>query len=243
MNDARKFFTQYHKAYADSPGHAHGQDLTQMMQLMAIRPGLQALDVATGTGHTAVAMARAGARVVGLDLTPAMLDDARVLAQNSGVTVEWMLGTAEALPFLDESFDLITCRRAAHHFENVPRFLSEARRVLMRSGLLGISDMTAPNPAIESLNLLERLRDPSHREAWTVDSWESALDQAGFSIRSLDQTIEPMTWSEWLRPVSPDSPAGQNAFALLKSSEVPHDLKRIPDQFYKHRVIIVAEKR
>ena len=76
-------------------------------QTAAIEPGMAVLDVATGSGNVAIPAARAGGDVVGLDLTPALLDLARERAAAAGVTVEWVEGDAEALPYEDERFDRV----------------------------------------------------------------------------------------------------------------------------------------
>ena len=73
----------------------------------AIEPGMKVLDVAAGSGNVAIPAAQAGADVTGLDLTPALLEIASERAQAAGVTVEWVEGDAEALPFEDESFDRV----------------------------------------------------------------------------------------------------------------------------------------
>ncbi len=73
----------------------------------AIEPGMQVLDVATGTGNAAIRAAEAGADVVGLDLTPELFADARRHEVLAGVRVEWREGDAEALPFEDERFDRV----------------------------------------------------------------------------------------------------------------------------------------
>ncbi len=70
--------------------------------------GLSLLDVATGSGNVALAAARAGAAVTGLDLTPKLLEAARGRALEAGLEVELIEGDAEALPFADGSFDLVT---------------------------------------------------------------------------------------------------------------------------------------
>ncbi|HWC26646.1 MAG TPA: methyltransferase domain-containing protein [Solirubrobacteraceae bacterium] len=73
----------------------------------AIEPGMRVLDVATGTGNAAIRAAEAGAQVVGLDLVPELFADARRREALAGVSVEWIEGDAEALPFADESFDRV----------------------------------------------------------------------------------------------------------------------------------------
>ncbi|MGH2935283.1 MAG: class I SAM-dependent methyltransferase [Gaiellaceae bacterium] len=69
--------------------------------------GEDVLDVACGTGNAALRAAEAGARVVALDLTPELLETGRALAAEAGLTIAWIEGDAEALPFDDESFDVV----------------------------------------------------------------------------------------------------------------------------------------
>ena len=73
----------------------------------AMGPDMKVLDVATGTGNAAIRAAAAGADVVGLDLTPELFASARRREALAGVSVEWVEGDAEALPFEDASFDRV----------------------------------------------------------------------------------------------------------------------------------------
>jgi SAM-dependent methyltransferase len=73
----------------------------------AIEPGMTVLDVATGTGNAAIPAAKAGGQVTGLDLTPELFEAARGHAEEAGVTIDWVEGDAEALPFEDASFDRV----------------------------------------------------------------------------------------------------------------------------------------
>src|ERR1700704_1287844 len=68
-------------------------------------PGIELLDVATGTGNVSIPAARAGAKVTGLDLTPKLLEEQRARAAAAGLEVELVEGDAEDLPFADDSFD------------------------------------------------------------------------------------------------------------------------------------------
>ena len=72
-----------------------------------ITPGIEVLDVATGTGNAAIPAALAGARVTGLDLVPGLLDTGAERAAKAGVSIDWVEGDAEALPFPDERFDTV----------------------------------------------------------------------------------------------------------------------------------------
>src|SRR6476619_3172192 len=69
-----------------------------------ITPDIPVLDVATGTGNTAIVAARHGGRVTGLDITPELFETARRRAGEWGVEIDWVTGDAEDLPFEDDSF-------------------------------------------------------------------------------------------------------------------------------------------
>jgi len=78
-----------------------------IVERVGVGAGERVLDVACGTGNAAIRAAQAGGRVVGLDLTPELFDAGRALAADAGVEVEWIEGDAEALPFEDQSFDVV----------------------------------------------------------------------------------------------------------------------------------------
>ena len=81
------------------------------------------MDVATGTGFTAFALAPKVAYVVATDLTPEMVAKAAELAEEQAIdNITFSVAAAEFLPFATASLDLVTCRLAPHHFQDVPKF-------------------------------------------------------------------------------------------------------------------------
>jgi SAM-dependent methyltransferase len=77
------------------------------VELSGVEPGMEVLDVACGTGNAAIPAARAGARVTGLDFSPALLAIARERAADAPVEVDWVEGDAQDMPFEDASFDRV----------------------------------------------------------------------------------------------------------------------------------------
>jgi SAM-dependent methyltransferase len=119
----------------------------RLTEAVGIAPDERVLDVACGTGNAAIPAAQAGGKVVGLDLTPELLDVAQKRADEAGVEVDFQVGDAEALPFEDASFDVVLstfgCMFAPRH-EIVA---GELARVLRPGGRLGIVSWT-PDGAI-----------------------------------------------------------------------------------------------
>src|ERR1044071_1309021 len=126
------------------------------------------LDVACGGGIVVCAFAPVVRHATGIDLTPAMLERARGLQQERGLSnVTWRLGDVLPLPFPDGAFSIVTSRFAFHHFENPGAVLAEMRRVCAPGGRVMVVDTEAsPDPAkAAEFNRMEILRDPSHVRA------------------------------------------------------------------------------
>lgn len=182
MTSSREQFGAHADKYAASAVHRAGPSLGVLLEYAAPAGGDLALDVATGTGNTALALAPHVSRVVGVDLTPAMLAHARGRAVAEGVpNAEFVEGDAEALPFADGTFSLVTSRHAPHHFRHLGRFLAEARRVLRPGGRLVIADQISPSAELQPwTDAYQRLRDPSHHAQRTVAAWQALARGAGF---------------------------------------------------------------
>jgi ubiquinone/menaquinone biosynthesis C-methylase UbiE len=192
-------YTQYAQGYVTSQAHAKGAELARLVEIARPQPGWVVLDVATGGGHTALAFAPHVMRAVATDLTPRMLEKAEAHITSQGVTnVEFRTADAEDLPFDDETFDLVTCRIAPHHFDSIPDFLAEVHRVLKPGGLFAVVDNVVPEGSVgDYVNAFERFRDPSHLRAWTMEEWRAALTKAGFTVGHEEQLYKQMEFKSW----------------------------------------------
>lgn len=234
--------------YAASAVHARGASLARLVELVDPKPSWRVLDVATGAGHTAPAFAPRVARVTASDVTDAMLVEAKKLAKARGlVNFRTARARAEDLPFPDMSFDLVTCRLAAHHFENTGAFAEEAFRVLMPNGVFALVDNVSPNsrdwPAV--YNDFEKLRDPSHGRCLALSEWAALLEDAGFAVEHsehMDQDIEFDPWVQRMRCAGSTiarlkallrwqaclSPARHSRFRRRSSSPASPPSRRLP---------------
>jgi ubiquinone/menaquinone biosynthesis C-methylase UbiE len=100
--------------------------------------GLDVLDVGCGQGMDVCEFALAGARAVGIDLTPRHVELARQHAEEAGIKARIVCGDAEALPFDDESFDRVTSNGVLHHTPDIEAALREIKRVLRPGGTMTV---------------------------------------------------------------------------------------------------------
>jgi len=186
-------------SYLTSTPHALGKSLERLVTLTSPQKSWHALDVATGGGHVAYTFAPHVARVWATDITQEMLDLVKTEAQKRGLkNVRTAYAKAEALPFDDESFDLVTCRIAPHHFDSIPEFLVEVHRVLKPNTIFAVVDNTVPEGSVgDYVNAFERFRDPSHLRAWTMEEWRVALKNHGFAITHEEQLYKKMEFKSW----------------------------------------------
>lgn len=185
--------------YVTHETHAKGASLVRLVEILPLRPEWEALDVATGAGHTAFALAPHVRRVLATDLTPEMLAEARQLGAERSITnVDFELARAEELPFDDSRFDLVTCRIAPHHFDSIPAFLARSRAVLKPGGSLAVIDNLVPDGSGgDYVNAFEKLRDPSHAACLSDRQWREALDAAGFELRHREVLSKRMKFGAW----------------------------------------------
>ena len=250
QHSVKRFFSEHAQDYSKSQSHAQGADLDALIRALKPKKSEVALDVATGTGFTAVALAGLVGHVTGIDVTDEMLAQAGRLARERGCTnIRFELGDALKIGYPNSSFDLVTTRRATHHFEDVPRFFREARRVLRPGGRLGIVDMSPPEGAEAFSNRIERLRDRSHVKAFTQTVWKSMVSKAGLRLQSSEILGESVTFERWLYPVEA---GGREEEAIRRAwSSVPANVKRLLAARFekgvvmgwtKSRIILVAAK-
>lgn len=186
-------------AYVVSAGHAGGDDLARLVELAAPRSSDRTLDVATGGGHVARALAPLVAHVVASDLTPEMLGAAERFLAGEGITnISYQQADAEALPFPDVSFDLVTCRIAPHHFPDPARFVREVARVLRPGGRFALLDSTVPVGDVGDLyNRFEQMRDPSHVRSLPVAEWLALLAAAGLNVAAVESFAKRHDFAGW----------------------------------------------
>jgi ubiquinone/menaquinone biosynthesis C-methylase UbiE len=181
--DSEAQFNSLASNYASSRVHRAGLSLPVMLEFAAPQASDVMLDVATGTGNTALTFAPFVESVTGVDLAVKMLEAARARALEEGVNnARFLEGSAESLPFADASFDLVTSRHAPHHFRDVPKFLLEVARVLKPGGRFVMADQVTLEGENQAwVDEFQRTRDPSHFTQRTVEAWQELTRAAGLT--------------------------------------------------------------
>jgi len=178
-------FERQSDRYGKSHILADTQDVARALHGLRVPNGGTALDVATGGGHTALFLARRGWKVTAGDISKRMLENARKLCAEAGFQIETQLFPAEAFPFPDRTFDLVTVRVAPHHFSSAEKFVGETARVLKSNGHFMIIDGSVPDDDPETeewLHHVEKWRDPSHGRFLSRNAWEQLVRAAGLRI-------------------------------------------------------------
>lgn len=239
--------------YVISKVHASGMWLDDFVALADTQPDWRALDVATGGGHTALAFAKQVKHVIATDLTPRMLDVAsqfiRAQAQDN---VLFCGSDGEVLPFADASFDLVTCRVAAHHFPSIFDFMREASRVLRPNGVLMLHDhvVSSDDRVAEYVNAYEKLRDPAHARALNEYEWRGLFLDTGFKMTFVEERTtqhEVIPWAK--RQNCSDETIERLQIMLLRAPQAvkawmqPHRAGTELATYTDHHIIIRGVKR
>jgi SAM-dependent methyltransferase len=164
------------ESYRSSEAHRQGRDLELFAEWAA---GKTVLDVATGGGHVAQRLRKAGCNVVTCDSSPGMQPD--------------VICRAEDLPFADSSFEVVACRVAAHHFEDPAAAVRELARV--SSQLVLVADNLFLGETGEEA---DRLRDPTHVRNYSEDEWRAFFREVGLEVEVFEREEKRLELEPWL---------------------------------------------
>jgi ubiquinone/menaquinone biosynthesis C-methylase UbiE len=237
--------------YARSALFARGESLSEMIRVAQPQPAWDVLDVATGGGHCAFTLAPLVRHVTATDITTPMLKAAERVARErwlSNITFE--PADAEQLPYPADHFDLVTCRIAAHHFNDPGQAVREMARVCKPGGLVAVIDGIAPSEraAADEINTWEIARDPSHVALLTVNGWSSLFCAAGLDAVHLNTSLMELDFDEHMRRAGVDAPtAARVRHDLLNGSPQMRDwlMPRVEGDkitFYWRLLLIVGRK-
>jgi SAM-dependent methyltransferase len=209
-------WSQRADAFRESPTHREGPDLDLLVEWCEPGHDVKVLDVATGGGHVARRLREEGCTVITVDPAPGMNPD--------------VVASAEELPFADGSFDVVTCRIAAHHFRDIRAAVAEMARIAQR--LVVIEDNVFIDDAVEEA---ERLRDPTHVRCYSEDEWKELLTGAGLEVEQVERFERHPVLDDWLARVETPPADGARVRELLGD--------RIQDGVLKLQSIVVKARK
>jgi len=176
-------FTRQAEPFALAPSHSTEESLRVLLDALAVTAADDALDVACGPGIVACALAERAQHVTGMDLVPAMLDQARKLqAEKTLQNVTWEKGDATRLPFADETFSLVVTRYSFHHLIRPANALREMARVCRPGGRIAVADVTPESSKRDAFDAMDKLRDPSHTQTLTLEELKALGEEQGLRL-------------------------------------------------------------
>ena len=176
-------FSQQAVPFAEMPIHSNEDADRLVLETVGIGLEDTVLDIACGPGLISCVMAQVARQVTGIDITPAMIEQAKARQQSRGLTnVTWQVGDVLPLPFAAASFSVVFTRYSFHHFLDPKAVLAEMVRVCKPGGKVAVVDVftTTPEQAA-AYDQVEKLRDPSHTRALLLDELTGLFRDAGLS--------------------------------------------------------------
>lgn len=182
--------------------YADGEGLAWMLQDLPVFKDAAVLDIATGTGEFARALAPHVATVIGLDATDAMLARGRKFIARAGITnVTFREGVVQDLPFEDDRFDIVSSRYAFHHFADPKPVISEMARVCKPGGHVIVVDIIVPDEQTAAeYNYYEWLCDRSHTRCLGFREFQSyfrLFEADVISARTRDRHEDTTEWMDF----------------------------------------------
>ena len=219
VSDVAASWSKLGQNYAESASHKHGISLPKLVALARPQKTDRCLDVGTGTGHTAAALAKYAGHVYGLDPSEGMRQAAQDM-YGYLENISWVDGTSEATGFNDESFDIVAARHTLHHHPNIKKTLLELSRLLKANGRLVIVDEITPNEAVNDwYHQLEVTRDPTHLRAYYMSEWQGFIKEAGLSwVLGDAETHYPSDVESWILRQNPSDEQAENVRELFRNA-------------------------
>lgn len=173
-------FSKQSVPFTTVPGHL--DSINTLISMSGVKSTDAVLDVACGPGLVTCEFAKAAEKVVGMDMTPAMIETARKRQVELGLNnLDWKVGDALHLPFPDQAFDVVITRYSFHHLLSPELALAEMIRVCKQGGWVLVADVAIPEKNAAHYDHLELLRDPSHTHALTEIEFDCLYQESGLS--------------------------------------------------------------
>ena len=248
----RRVFTEKADSYAANKPAMDRVSYEWMLKLSRVQPADRVLDIATGPGFIALLFAEHARHVAGIDLTRALLEKAKKFMRERNLNnVNFIEGDVEFLPFAEGAFDLVTCHKAFHHFPRPGQVLAEIHRTLRKGGRLTLGDtISSEDPAKNEFhNRLERLRDPSHVQMYSVSQLRQFIERAGFFAKDISQFNDERDFETWMKTITPPGDVIEKIRGMMIEG-IPDDrtgqnVRLVDGKLYymRHSLVLTAVKK
>jgi ubiquinone/menaquinone biosynthesis C-methylase UbiE len=185
-------FTKQAIPFTQLSQHSNQYGLDLIIKLSHPQNTDTVLDVACGNGIVSCEFAKKVFHVTGIDLTLAMIEQAKLLQKEKQLdNMTWKIGDVSNLPFYDNSFSIVVTRYSFHHLIDPQKALEEMKRVCMPNGKVVVIDATPDKDKVDLFDEVERLRDSSHVRALTFSELKSMMQKVGLvNLRSEPHDFE-----------------------------------------------------
>jgi ubiquinone/menaquinone biosynthesis C-methylase UbiE len=185
--------------------------LEAILTAVPVQSGQRVLDVACGAGFLLEAYQEVGAEVAGVDVSAAMLREARQTLGPKATPGCLVLADAARLPLASAVFDVVTCKLAFHYFPDPRQVMAEMLRVCRPPGLVAVIDRVAcDDPVLAAAhNRLEKVRTPNKVRVYTGSELEGLVQSNGLTLVRRELLIQPMDFDTWLAAAGAEERAGQ----------------------------------
>lgn len=227
--------------------------LEKIISQIRFGPGDSIIDIGIGTANASLPFLKAGGRVVGIELTPAMARQGKASLEEKGLgeRVVFAIAQAEHSPLANDMADAAICRNVFHHLQAPAIILEEMARAVRPGGHVIIDDFYEPDSDDERamLHEIECLRVPSHVRTLSVSEFRALFEKAGLPIMHLSATFKRRTLSSWLDLTRASS---ENIMRIRLRFEQMHAAgggwweveKQDDDYLFSHkRMVIIGKKK
>jgi len=252
LDRVRDRFTRTAQQFAKFALAKRGEEADRLVRLAAPRGDELALDLACGPGTFLRAFAPRVRFIMGVDLTAAMLAEAKHAVMRAALgNAAFACANGYALPFADASLGLCACGYSLHHMLEPARAVAELSRILQPGGRVAIVDMVVPERADAAFtNRIERTRDTSHASTLRLAELHHLLEAAGLRLVASEIGERVRDFDEWLETIgAPRGTAVYEQTRRLMEESIPGDAagfrpRAVPPklEFVQTSAFVVAEK-
>lgn len=228
----RAEFTHQSSSFGKAAVMTSAETLGALVELVPEDGQARWIDVACGPGVVSRAIADRVGSVRGVDLTPAMVEEAQRRAREEGIeNVSFGESDGTALDLADDSFDGAITRLSLHHIPAPGRVVAEMARVVRPGGWVLVSDIAADRDRDANVwrEEIERLRDPSHWACRTPEALRAMGEAAGLILDEQRLTPIDIDFDDWLARGSGGEDVADLIAQLLKMQPASADSFRVAE--------------